>query len=198
MKKLGLTTIALGMILGLTAGSSLAQTKTHKRNINQRQTRQERRIEEGVENGSLTPKETYRLEKQEARIADLEAKDRATGGGLSPQERAELNRLLNSESHRIYVAKHNKQGKDLGLYNINKREENQQDRIAQGINSGQLTPREAARLEQQEARIEQLEAKDRASGGKLTRKERAELERLLNTESGRIYRQKHDSQTQPH
>lgn len=194
MKKLGLT-VALGMILGLT-GSLSAQTKSYKHNINKRQARQQKRIEEGVENGQLTPKETQRLEKQEARISDLEAKDRASGGKLSPKERAELERRLNSESHRIYQQKHDAQGKDPQT-GINARQENQQDRIAQGINSGQLTPKEAARLEKQEARINQLEAKDRASGGKLTNKERAELEGLLNSESGRIYRQKHDAQTQP-
>ena len=44
--------------------------------------------------------------------------------------------------------KHNHPGR-----NINKRQENQQDRIAQGIKSGQLTPRETARLEKQEAEI---------------------------------------------
>src|SRR4051812_9605865 len=61
--------------------------------------------------------------------------------------------------------------------NINQRQENQQDRIAQGIKSGELTAREAARLEAQEARINRLEAKLRESGDKLTPKERAKLER---------------------
>ena len=80
-------------------------------NINKRQARQQHRIAEGIENGSLTPRETARLERQEARINALEAKDRESGGGLSPKERKQLNRLLNTESHRIYVQKHDRQGK---------------------------------------------------------------------------------------
>jgi len=36
---------------------------------------------------------------------------------------------------------------------IKKRQENQQDRIAQGVGSGQLTPRETARLEHREANL---------------------------------------------
>ncbi|MGI8788980.1 MAG: hypothetical protein ACR2HG_14655 [Pyrinomonadaceae bacterium] len=188
MKKLELI-IALGMILGL-AGISFAQNGT--RSINRRQARQERRIEQGAANSSLTPKETYRLEKQEARISELEAKDRASGGRLSLKERAELNRLLNSEDHRIYQQKHDAQGYNPNSANINQRQENQTNRIEQGVANGSLTPQETYRLERQEARISELEAKDRTSGGRLSASERAELNRLLNSESHRIYVQKHD------
>src|SRR5438067_1454441 len=78
--------------------------------------------------------------------------------------------------------------------NINKRQAIQQRRIAEGIESGALTPREAAKLEKQEARINALEAKARNSGGGLSPKERDELNELLNSESHRIYKQKHDGQ----
>jgi hypothetical protein len=99
------TIVALG--LSLSAASAFAAPQ----NINKRQARQQHRIAEGIQNGTLTPRETARLERQEARINALEAKDRKTGGGLSPKEREELTRLLNSESHKIYVAKHNGAGK---------------------------------------------------------------------------------------
>jgi Spy/CpxP family protein refolding chaperone len=95
--------VSLGLVLSATPGFA--------QNINKRQAKQQHRIAEGIENGTLTPKETARLEKQEARINELEARDRQSGGGLSAKEREELNHLLNSESHRIYVAKHNGQGK---------------------------------------------------------------------------------------
>ena len=78
--------------------------------------------------------------------------------------------------------------------NINARQERQQDRIAQGIKNGSLTPAEAARLETQEKRINGLEARLRENG--LTPSERARLERDLNRESRNIYRQKHDGQHQ--
>ena len=97
-----IASIAAAVSLGLVLSSAPAFAQ----NINKRQAQQQHRIAEGIENGSLTPKETARLEKQEARINQLEAKDRRSGGGLSPHERKELNRRLNSESHRIYVQKH--------------------------------------------------------------------------------------------
>src|SRR5215468_12362866 len=87
-------------------GLALSSAPAFAQNLNKREARQQHRIAEGIENGSLTPKETARLERQEARIKELQAKDRQSGGGLSPEERKELNRLLNTESHRIYAQKH--------------------------------------------------------------------------------------------
>jgi hypothetical protein len=52
---------------------------------------------------------------------------------------------------------------------INQRKENQQDRIAQGVKSGQLTAGETAHLEHQEAGINKEERGMRAQdNGKLT------------------------------
>jgi Spy/CpxP family protein refolding chaperone len=94
-----------------TLGLALSSAPAFAQNLNKREARQQHRIAQGIENGTLTPKETARLERQEARIRELQARDRQRGGGLSPKEREELNRLLNSESHRIYVQKHDGQGK---------------------------------------------------------------------------------------
>jgi hypothetical protein len=95
--------------LGLALSSSFAFA--NDRRIDRRQANQQHRIAEGIENGTLTPRETATLERQEARINQLEAKMRRDGDGLSPKERTELNRLLNTESHRIYAAKHDGPGK---------------------------------------------------------------------------------------
>ncbi len=52
---------------------------------------------------------------------------------------------------------------------VGQRQENQQDRIAQGVKSGQLTAGETAHLEKNEARINNEVRNDRAAnGGKLT------------------------------
>lgn len=194
MNKLGLI-FAFGVVLVMT-GNSFAQRR-YDHNINRRQANQEKRIQQGVANGSLMPKETERLERQESRISELEAKDRASGG-LSPKERAELEHRLNSEDHRIYRQKHDGQGTNPNSRNINERQGNQTNRIEQGVANGSLTPQETYRLEKQESRISELEARDRASGGKLSGSERAELNGLLNSESHRIYVQKHDGQTTNH
>ena len=81
---------------------------------------------------------------------------------------------------------------------IAKRKENQQQRIAQGVKSGALTPKETANLQNKEAKINQethLERK--ANGGTLTAKEKAQVNRQQNRVSKSIYNQKHDAQTQP-
>ncbi len=76
---------------------------------------------------------------------------------------------------------------------INQRKENQQDRIAQGVKSGQLTAAETARLEHQEAGINKEESGMRAQDkGKLTKQDRKTLAHQQNVESRRIYRTKHD------
>lgn len=103
--KLGPVVTIVSLGLALSSAPAFAQ------NLHKRDAEQQHRIAQGIENGSLTPKEAARLEKQESRIRELQAKDRQSGGGLSPKERTELNRLLNTESHRIYVQKHDGQGK---------------------------------------------------------------------------------------
>lgn len=81
--------------------------------------------------------------------------------------------------------------------NIAKRQQRQQGRIAQGVNSGELTARETARLERQEGRLNKEIARDHVDGGGLSQAERRKITRQQNRESRRIYRQKHDGQGQP-
>ena len=77
---------------------------------------------------------------------------------------------------------------------IHDRKENQQDRIAQGVKSGSLTPRETAHLENKEAGLNKEIRKDRrANGGNLTNKEKAQVNRQQNRLSRNIYRDKHNA-----
>lgn len=76
---------------------------------------------------------------------------------------------------------------------IDQREANQQKRIEQGKASGELTNREAARLEKGQARIHKMEDKSNADG-KLTKKEAARIDHAQNQESRKIAREKHDRQ----
>ena len=76
---------------------------------------------------------------------------------------------------------------------IKERQHNQQERIRQGIKSGELTRREAVRLEEQEAKI-RVNEKFAKSDGKISPAERARLEKELTKTSENIYQQKHDNQ----
>ena len=80
---------------------------------------------------------------------------------------------------------------------IGQRKEDQQDRIAQGVKSGQLTAGETSRLEHQEAGINKEEAGMRAQdNGKLTSQDRKTLRSQQNVESKRIYKDKHNARKQ--
>ncbi len=79
---------------------------------------------------------------------------------------------------------------------IAQRKDNQQDRIAQGVQSGQLTAGETKRLEQGEAGLNREEHNMRsADNGHLTTADRATLDRQQNRLSNRIYDDKHNGQT---
>ena len=69
---------------------------------------------------------------------------------------------------------------------INRRLENQQDRIGQGITSGQLTAGEAANVETKESAItNEVRADRQANGGKLTQAERTQVNHQLNRTQNR-------------
>ena len=78
--------------------------------------------------------------------------------------------------------------------NIKKREKRQQERIDNGVESGDLTKKEAAKLKAQEAKLHREIKRDRKDGGGLTKKERAKIDAKQDRLSRRIAKQKHDKQ----
>jgi len=77
---------------------------------------------------------------------------------------------------------------------IQQRKDNQQDRIAQGVKSGQLTPGETAKLEHQQKSINKEERNMRkADNGHLTQADRKALNRRQNRASKNIYDKKHNA-----
>lgn len=76
---------------------------------------------------------------------------------------------------------------------IDKRQANQEKRIDQGVASGQLTKREARRLEREQNAVNRAENRAKADGT-VTAQERRQLHRAQNHASRDIARQKHDRQ----
>lgn len=79
---------------------------------------------------------------------------------------------------------------------VTERQVSQQERIAQGAKSGELTKKETRHLEAREAKI-QHDKQIAKSDGVVTPRERAKLNREENRTSRAIRRQKHDGQTRP-
>jgi hypothetical protein len=76
---------------------------------------------------------------------------------------------------------------------IQQRKENQQQRIANGVANGSLTPHETANLENKEAGLNREIRSDRQqNGGNLTNNEKGQINRQQNRLSRNIYRDKHN------
>jgi hypothetical protein len=71
---------------------------------------------------------------------------------------------------------------------------NQQERIEQGLKSGQLNTREAARLEREESRVERMQSRALRDGN-LSAAEKNRIDAAQDKVSRDIYREKHDAQT---
>ena len=166
--------------------------------VQERKENQQDRIANGVKSGQLTAGETANLETKEAAINGETKADRAANGGkLTAAEKAKINGQQNKLSKQIYADKHNANTAKYGNNKVGQRRENQQDRIAQGIKSGQLTAGETAKLENQQKGInKQVSADRKANGGKLTTGEKKQVNKEQNAASKNIYKKKHTAATQ--
>jgi hypothetical protein len=167
--------------------------------LQDRKENQQDRIANGAKSGQLTAGETTNLEKKESSLNQEERDMRKLDNGkLTAADKATLNQQQNKLSNQIYQDKHNAAVQNTDPKSeVGQRSENQQDRIAQGVKSGQLTAGEAAHLENNEAKINQEVRSDRAAnGGKLTAKEKAKVNRQQNRQSRQIYRDKHNGRHQ--
>src|SRR5215470_1127318 len=184
---------------GSSATPTPAPAEKPKPTVAQRKENQQDRIANGVKSGQLTAGETGNLEKKEAAINKETAADRAANGGkLTASEKKQVNRQQNRMSKQIYADKHNANTAHYGNNKVGQRRENQQDRIAQGIKSGQMTAGEATRAEKQQQGINKQVAADRAAnGGKLTASEKQQINKEQNAASKNIYHKKHNAKTQP-
>ncbi len=97
------------LILGLAAAASLAVAlPAAAQTVDQREHRQERRIEHGMRSGALTPGEAMRLQRREVRLHRYEAGARFHHHGrLSRYERHRLRHMENRDSRAIWRLKHN-------------------------------------------------------------------------------------------
>ena len=171
-----------------------AKPGTKTPGVNQRQQNQKGRIQQGVRSGELTRDETQALVQEEKAI-QAEKKEYKSDGTVTKDERKDLHQDLNEASKDIYTQKHDDDRRDQ-TPRVDQREQNQRERIQQGVRSGELTKPEARRLrtEQKDIRRDERAAK---SDGRVTAGERKQLHREQNTASRDIHRQKHDAQKRP-
>ncbi len=107
MKKI-LGFVLTSMLLAACVTTGFAEEK--EGTIPRGKERQQARIAQGVKNGSLTAKETAKLETKEAAVnKEIRGERAANGGRLTGQEKAQVNRQQNRISKDIYKQKHDAQ-----------------------------------------------------------------------------------------
>jgi hypothetical protein len=164
----------------------------------QRDINQQQRIEQGLKSGALTTQEAARLEGEEARVEKIQA-NAVRDGNLTPQEKARIGQAQNKVSQDIYRDKHDAQRGDPNSASSQRmqadvqRNINQQQRIEQGIQSGQLTNKEVGKLERGQSRVSRMESRAGADGN-VGPKEQRRIQNGENKQSKHVYREKHDGQ----
>ncbi len=177
------------LIAATLAGGAFAQTiqQDVQRDVNQ-----QKRIEQGLQSGSLNVKEAGKLEAQEAKIDRMEKRD-LKDGKMTPAEQARLTAEQNKVSREIYQDKHNGVRGNPNSVSSKRmqadvqRNINQEQRIDNGIKDGQLTNRQVGRLEGGQAHVDQKEA-NAAANGHISRGEQRGIQHAENKQSARIHR----------
>ena len=188
-----MTAAAVASLFSLAATAQTTGTEV-QRDVNQQQ-----RIEQGLQNGSLTTKEASKLKAGESRIDKMES-NAEKNGKLSPAEKARIQRAQNQESRNVNrlennAAKGNPNSASSQRMQADvQRNINQQQRVEQGVKSGQLTNREVGKLENGQARVDRAEARAGANG-RVNANEQQRIQKAENKQSKRVYKEKHDKQT---
>ena len=198
--KLVAVTMVLAVLSAIASAQTAAPTETPQaartEQVLQRDVKQETRIRDGLQSGQLNTREAAVLQKEESHVDRMQA-DALKDGKMSKAEAARINRAQNKVSADIRRADHNGiNGDPLSassqrMQAATQRDINQQTRIANGVEQGQLTNRETARLENGQARTD---AKEFRAGrdGHVGAGEAAAVNGAQNKQSARIHNARHN------
>ena len=177
--------------------SFAASAQTNAANTTQRDVNQEQRIESGLQNGTITTRENAELQRDEAHVDKLQAKD-MKNGPMTAAEKTQLQAAQNKTSRDIHEARTNGiDGNPLSASSQRaqadtQRNIDQQQRINNGVRDGSLTNHEAASLERGQAHVDKREARAGANGN-VSAGEQRRIARADNRQSTRIYKKRHNA-----
>jgi hypothetical protein len=189
------TRLAAALVAIAAAGAAMAQGTGASQEVIQRQANQQQRVEAGLKDGSLNVKEAGRIEKSEAGLDRIIARDQKNG--ISPKEQAQINARENAISNQIQSERNNgARGNPASAGNQRmqadvQRNVNQDERIQAGVKDGQLSAKEVSALERGQAKVDRKEARV-ARNGKVGAGEQARVQRAENRQSRRIKAERHD------
>ena len=188
------TLIVTALMAGAAFGAS-AQTvdSTVQRDVNQ-----QTRIEQGMQNGTITTREGAQLERQEGTVDRLQQRE-LRDGTLSAQDAARLRAAQNQTSRDISRANNNGvNGNPLSGSSQREQQEvqrniQQENRIQAGVANGGLNNREVSRLEGSQSRTDRAEYRA-GWNGRVSASEEARVNNRDNRNSYRIHQQRWDDQ----
>jgi hypothetical protein len=118
---------------------------------------------------------------------------------IAPTSEQQQHVQMASTNHANFASANGGRPQNAAISRVGERANNQQQRIAQGVGSGQMTAHETANVERRDASINHEVSTDRAAnGGKLTPQEREQVNQRQNNVSKSIYQDKHNEATQAH
>ena len=145
--------------------------------VDKRESNQQRRINQGIKNGSLTTEELSALTTQQNNIVSLEEQFKADGK-ITRDEFKQLNDALNTASRCIFADKHNTDGNQMPVYRLG-------DNVK--LNSDTAAKLADPNLDKTQARQithdfhEMLRLKHALASDKLTDEQRTTLQNQYNT-----------------
>ena len=163
----------------------------------QRDANQQQRIDQGLKSGQLSTRQASNLEQREANLDRTEQRD-MRNGPMTKAENAQIQRMQNRDSAAIYKDKHDaiKGNPDSAssrrMQADVQRNANQEQRLANGVKSGQLTNREDARMQGHQAHVDHLEHVAGTNNGRVGPHEQKRIQHADNRGSRRIHRVKHN------
>lgn len=180
-KFLTVSLLASALFAGLGFAPAMAQG-VNTPGIDQAQQAISARIQQGLASGHITPSEAQVLYRRDQEIAAREARFKSNGVA-TPQERQQLRADLDGLSAEVERMMNNRDvagrpGNAGNTPGIDNREFQISQRIDEGVRTGRITQREAAKLHQRERRIERHETQFK-SDGVVTAQERRQLRNEL-------------------
>jgi hypothetical protein len=188
-----------GIALAIGVFSTGAWAQTAAEVDQQRDVNQQQRIEQGLKSGDLSTKEAGALERDEQHVDRMQAND-LKHGSMTATQQERLNAAEANTSSAIYADKHNattgnpNSASSARMQTDVQRNVDQQQRIANGMQSGALTNREAGAAERGQVHVDRREA-NAAANGHVSAAEQGRIQRAENRQSNHIYNLKHNART---
>jgi len=196
MRIVRITVVALASVLA--CGASFAADTPAETSV-KRDELQQKRIERGLQTGQLNTQEAGKLEREQQVINRMEA-GAMKDGKVTAREQQALDRAKDRASQDIRRQKHDAQAGNPQSASSQRmqadvgRNVRQQQRIERGMQSGQMTNREAAVAESEQAHAARREAKAAASGH-VSAAEQSKIQASETRHSKGVYRKKRNERT---